>query len=113
MEGNHLKPDDIEIDWSGIFHELIRRIPAILLIAVSVAFLAALVTRTLLEPVYLSSTKMYVLAGEGGSLTTGDLQAGSLLTKDYEEIIRSRQVTETVITGLNLENETGRRTYVP
>ena len=107
MEGNQLRPDDMETDWGGIFRELLHRAPAILLIAVSVALLAALISRTLMEPVYLSSTKMYVLAGEGGTLTTGDLQAGSLLTRDYEEIIRSRQVTETVIADLGLTDSTG------
>ena len=109
MEGNQLRPDDMETDWGGIFRELLHRAPAILLIAVSVALLAALISRTLMEPVYLSSTKMYVLAGEGGTLTTGDLQAGSLLTRDYEEIIRSRQVTETVIADLGLTDSTGER----
>ena len=113
MEENHLKPDDVEIDWGGIFRQLLRRAPVILLIAVSAALLAAFVTRTMLEPVYLSSTKMYVLAGGGGTLTTGDLQAGTLLTRDYEEIIRSRQVTETVIAdlGLGSRDETGMMTH--
>ena len=62
MEGNQLKPDDMEVDWGGMFRELLHRAPVILLIAVSAALLAALISRTLLEPVYLSSTKMYVMA---------------------------------------------------
>lgn len=48
---------------------------------------------------------MYVLSKQDSSntVTSGDLQASSLLTKDYAELIQSRQVVETVIAQLNLD----------
>ena len=41
-------------------------------------------------------------ASSNGNMDTGTLQAGNLLTKDYEQIIESRQVTESVIANLGL-----------
>jgi capsular polysaccharide biosynthesis protein len=51
---------------------------------------------------------MYVLAKqENATPTNGDLQASTMLTKDYAELIKSRDVTETVISelGLNMTSE--------
>ena len=47
---------------------------------------------------------MYVLAKESSdTVTSSDLQASTLMTKDYAELIQSRQVTETVIAQLGLD----------
>ena len=49
--------------------------------------------------------KMYVLSKQdaNSAVTSSDLQAGSQLTKDYMELIKSRSVMEQVISQLQLD----------
>ena len=108
METNQNTTDEIEIDLGEIFRELWSKTLIIIFSAMAVALLAILVSRTVITPEYVSTTKLYVLArNDSDTVTSGDLQAGALLTTDYGEIIQSRQVTETVIARLNLTDNSG------
>ncbi len=108
METNQNTTDEMEIDLGEIFRELWSKALIIIFSALAVALLAILISKTFLTPEYVSTTKLYVLAkNDSDTLTSGDLQAGALLTTDYEEIIQSRQVTETVIARLNLKDNSG------
>lgn len=93
------------IDLLQVIHVIWSYLPQIILSAM-IGFLAMyFVSASLIHPRYSSTTKIYVMANEEvakGNVDTGTLQAGMLLTHDYEEIIKSRQVTESVIANLDL-----------
>ncbi|MGN0256602.1 MAG: YveK family protein [Chordicoccus sp.] len=96
--------EDAEIDLGAIFGELFRNLPIIILSAVVFGLAALLITITFVKPKYQSTTSIYVTSNETNQTTVDNntLQAGTLLTKDYEEIIRSREVIQTAITDLKL-----------
>ena len=96
--------DVVEIDVGEACGELFRNLPIIILSAVICGLAALLVTATCIKPKYQSTTSIYVTSNETSTMTVDNntLQAGTLLTKDYEEIIRSREVIQTAITDLDL-----------
>ena len=109
METNQNLNDEQTIDIGELFRELINKALIILLAALIGGLAGILMSKTVMTPEYTSTAKMYVLAqSSGDSVTNADLQAGASLTTDYEEIIRSRQVAETVIARLNLTNDDGK-----
>lgn len=92
-----------EIDLLELFRELWKHAGVIVLTAVVLALAGFLYTQLLVTPQYVSTTKMYVLAKDASQgLTSSDMQVGTQLTNDYEEMIQSRPVTETVIADLKL-----------
>ena len=97
--------DEIEIDLLELLRVLWSKIGYVILAALALGLLMVLVSKVFMKPQYESTTKMYVLSKQDSSstVTSGDLQASSLLTKDYAELIQSRQVVETVIAQLNLD----------
>ena len=99
--------EDAEIDLGAIFGELFRNLPIIILAAVVVGLAALLITVTFIKPKYQSTTSIYVTSNETNTTTVDNntLQAGTLLTKDYEEIIRSREVIQTAIANLDLPED--------
>ena len=104
----NLREDEMGFNLSEVLKELWNGIGIILLSAAVVGLLSVLGTKLFTAPRYVSTTKMYVLAQQDTStLTNGDLQVSTLLTQDYVELIKSRQVTENVIAklGLNLNHE--------
>lgn len=59
-----------------------------------------------ITPKYESTTKIIILNQQNsGSLTYSDMQLASQLTKDYEELIGSRDVLEHVIADCDLEDD--------
>lgn len=60
----------------------------------------------LITPKYESTTKIIILnRQDNGSITYSDMQLASQLTKDYEELIVSRDVLEGVIRECGLEDD--------
>ena len=105
METNLQNEDEIEIDMVELLHYLAGKTGYIILTALAFAVLALAVTTFCMTPLYTSTTKMYVLnrlTNEG--VTSSDLQSSTYLTKDYMELIKSRNVIETVIADLNLDS---------
>ncbi len=93
-----------EIDLSQIAMILWHKAWIIALAALLAGAVGFLVSRFALTPMYESTTKVYILNKKDGnsSLTYSDLQLGSQLTKDYAELIKSRNVLEKVIENLGL-----------
>lgn len=103
MDKNQQRTDVIEINLKEIGDALAQRI--VLLVMTGLLFAAAAFagTKLFIAPEYQSTTKIVVLTKqEDGNLTNSDLQASSLLTKDYAELVRSRTVIENVIAQLQL-----------
>ncbi len=104
---NRTDDDVVEIDVGEACGELFRNLPIIILSAVICGLAALLVTATCIKPKYQSTTSIYVTSNETSTMTVDNntLQAGTLLTKDYEEIIRSREVIQTAIANLDLPED--------
>ncbi len=92
-----------EIDLGDFFSVLLRRSWWIVLAGILAGAAMVLLTRFCVTPEYTSTTKMYVLAKQDSStLTTGDMQTSTMLTKDYTEIVRTRTVIEDTISEMQL-----------
>lgn len=105
----------VEVDIGAVFRELLNNIFIIILVALIFALAVYDINKVFLTPEYVSTTSIYVKSSNEteNSVNTGELQAGTLLTKDYEEIIQSREVLEKVISEVDLstDGETEPLTY--
>ncbi|MCR5673970.1 MAG: protein-tyrosine kinase [Lachnospiraceae bacterium] len=100
--------DDLEIDIIELLGAVLSKIWIVIGSAVVMAAAAYLICSFLVTPRYESTTKIYVINRQNSdSLTYSDLQTGSQLTKDYQELVTSRPVLEEVKAelGLDIEND--------
>ena len=96
--------DEIEIDLGEVFHLVISKLGVIILSGILLGVLSIIGTMLFITPKYESTTKIMVLnKQDNNTLTSADMQTSTQLTKDYAELIQSRQVVETVIAQLNLD----------
>lgn len=102
-----LEEDEIIIDLSELFAVIMSKIHLVVLSGILMALLAFVGTKLFITPIYASTTKIYVLSRQDSSTTAtySDLQAGTQLTKDYMELVKSSPVLEQVIAVLNLDME--------
>lgn len=111
MEQNRPVNDDgdvIEIDILELAGVVLSKIWIVIVSAVLLATATYLFCIFLVTPKYQSTTKIYVINRQNSeSLTYSDLQSGTQLTKDYQELVTSRPVLEEVKAelGLDIENE--------
>ena len=96
------RDDEIEIDLLQLFWVMKRRLWIMILAVVVGAAAAMLYTTTLMEPVYTSSTMIYILNKTNNITSLSDLQLGTQLTKDYKVLVTSRPVLEQVTKNLGL-----------
>ncbi len=102
MEQN-VRNDELEIDLMEIIQVLWRRAWIIAAAAVGLALIAFLYSKLLITPTYESTTRIVVLnQSNSDNLTVNDLNLGTQLSNDYKELIRSRDVVETVIDTFRL-----------
>lgn len=98
--------DVIEIDVVEILLFMLRRWYAFVFTALGTLLVGMLICCFLITPKYESTTKIIVLSQQNsGSLTYSDMQLASQLTKDYENLIVSRDVLESVIASCGLEDD--------
>lgn len=100
---NRQTDDEMEIDLRELFFALMGKVHFLILAFILGALILYLVSITLLPKKYQSSTSIYVLNRQDNNVVTySDLQTGTQLTKDYAELVKSRSVTEKVISQLKL-----------
>lgn len=100
------KDDEIEIDLEELFGLILHRLWLILLCGILAGVVAFGISAFLIAPKYESTTGIYVMSRQDGStLSYSDTQLSTQLTKDYEELISSRYVLETVIEQCGLDEE--------
>lgn len=98
--------DVIEIDVVEILRFMLRRWYAFAFTALGTLLAGMLICRFLITPQYESTTKVIILSQQNrGSLTYSDMQLASQLTKDYNNLIVSRSVLESVIASCSLEDD--------
>lgn len=98
-----LDDDTTEIDLLELFREYCKHIISILLCIIVFGGAAGVFTKFVMIPQYSSTAMMYILSKETTLTSLADLQIGSQLTNDYQIIVKSRPVLQTVIDQLNLD----------
>ena len=105
---NNQEANMIEIDVLSLLRTIWRKKFLILLTAILTTGLAFAYSAFLATPQYDSTTRLYVVnqsSDNGAVITTQDLQAGSFLVKDYQEIILSQDVLKNVTTTLGITDD--------
>lgn len=92
-----------EIDLLELFFALLQHAKWIVLGTALSGALAALYVFFLATPVYRATSKLYVMNSSDSAINLTDLQIGSYLTADYQEVFRTWEVHEGVIQSLGLE----------
>ena len=117
MEPNNRSVNDdgdvIEIDILELLGVVLSKIWIVIGSAIILAVATYLFCIFLVTPKYESTTKIYVINRQNSeSLTYSDLQSGTQLTKDYQELVTSRPVLEEVKAelGLDIENDRFKKT---
>ena len=83
--------DVIEIDLREIVLLIGHHLLAIIATTVAAALAAGLISVFALTPMYTSTSQIYILTNSGSVVSLTDLQMGSSLANDYEELIKSRE----------------------
>ncbi|MBR1931131.1 MAG: protein-tyrosine kinase [Lachnospiraceae bacterium] len=95
--------DVIEIDLKELFGLVIHWLWLIVLCGLLAGAVGFAISKFVITPQYASTTKVYILNRQNSdTLTYSDLQMGSQLTKDYAQLIKSRDVLEAVIRAATL-----------
>lgn len=95
--------EEIEIDLLELFYVLLGKIWIIILVTALGLGIAAGYTLAFIEPVYSSTSMLYVISKSTSITSLADLQVGTTLTKDYAVFITSRPVVDRVIEDLELD----------
>ena len=97
------RTDEIEIDLRELFYLLKQKLLIVVAAFVIGGILAGAATYVLIKPTYRASSLLYVVSASNNSVVNlADLQIGTNLTADYEELLLSRPMMESVIQNLNL-----------
>ena len=96
--------ETLEIDLLELLRLLQQHLLWIVLFLLIGAVAAGLATRYLITPLYVATSKLYIVSASNDSVVNlSDLQVGASLTHDYEELVLGRPMLESVIANLELE----------
>ncbi len=90
------------IDWVSVLYRLLEKIHWIVLAALLGAVLAWIYVTNIVTPVYQATSKIYI-AGSDTTISLSDLQLGSTLAVDYQEVFKIWHVHEMVDERLDLD----------
>lgn len=99
---NYLHEEDMEIDLRELFFVLLSKWHMIFLSGLMCALIGLLAAMFLVPEKFQSKTSIYIYDQQKESMSYSDLQISTVLTKDYEVLIKGRTVLETVIEELDL-----------
>lgn len=102
-----VEEDDKEIDLLDMGMALVEKLPYIILCFLLGAVIFNAYAYFMVKPTYQSTAKLYVVSASSDSVVNlQDLNLGSSLTKDYEDLILSYPVLDQVIDkmGLNMNS---------
>lgn len=92
-----------EIDLIELFYRSIEKFWYIALAAALCTSIAGIYSFFIAKPVYQATAKLYVISPKDSVLNLSDLQIGSYLTSDYQEVFKAWEVHEMVIQELELD----------
>ena len=90
------------IDLVELFYYILTKLHYVLLGAVVCAILAGLYASSNTVPIYSATSKLYIM-GRTGTSIIADLQIGSYLTMDYQEVFRTWEVHQMVNEALGTD----------
>ena len=99
---NQEEDDEAEIDLTALFYRILEKIHWILLTALVGAAIAGVIVYKLITPMYQATAKIYIV-GSDTTISLSDLQIGSNLAADYQEVFKNWQVHGLVDKRLNLD----------
>ena len=99
---NYGYEDEIEIDLKELFFVLLGKWKVIFLSGLLCALMGLVWANFMIPEKYESKTSVYIISQQKESIAYADLQIGTVLTKDYEILVKGRTVLETVIEQLEL-----------
>ena len=89
------------IDLIELFYMILSKIHYVIIAAlVGAIFMGVQAARS--TPMYSATSKLYIVGNQGASINLSDLQLGSMLTMDYEEVFRTWEVHEMVRSQIGL-----------
>ncbi|MBR2592544.1 MAG: polysaccharide export protein, partial [Oscillospiraceae bacterium] len=94
---------DDEIDLIDLFFALKKHVVVIALCTFICGVLAFAFSKLMITPLYESTSKLYILTRSTSITSLADIQIGSQLSNDYEQLITSRTILEKVIKELDLD----------
>lgn len=93
---------DSKIDVVELLFRLLENWKYILLAAFLGAVLSGVYTLECIKPVYEATAKLYVMNSGDSAINLSDLQIGSYLASDYQEVFKTWEVHEMVLANLHL-----------
>jgi len=96
------EPEEMEIDLAALFYRLLEKIHWIILAALICAVGVGAYVYFLVTPIYQATSKIYIV-GSDTAISLSDLQIGSNLAADYQEVFKNWHVHELVASRLNLD----------
>ncbi|MBQ7865136.1 MAG: hypothetical protein IJ350_02105 [Clostridia bacterium] len=97
---------EMEIDLVELFFGVLSKIHYIIIVALIGAIIMGMNASKAI-PMYSATSKLYIVGNQGTALNVSDLQMGSMLTMDYEEVFRTWEVHEMVGSQLGLNYSYG------
>lgn len=94
--------EEVEIDLLEVLFLFKKKILILLLAGIVAGSATGLITHYLVQPLYSSTAKLYILSSSTSLTSLTDIQIGTSLTKDYIQLVQSRPVVEKVIANLKL-----------
>lgn len=93
---------ETEIDLVELLYRLLEKFWIIVLTAILCTAISGVYSFFIAKPVYQATSKLYVTNSKNSALNLSDLQIGSYLTSDYQEVFKTWEVHELVIQELGL-----------
>lgn len=100
---NYVQEDEMEVDLKEILFILLNKWHLIFLSGLMCALIGLLAAMFLVPEKFQSKTSIYIYDQQKESMSYTDLQVSTVLTKDYEVLIKGRTVLEAVIEELGLD----------
>lgn len=91
-----------EVDLVELFFRLLENWKYIFLAALVGAIFSGIYTFQFVTPIYEATSKLYVTNSGDSAINLADLQIGTYLASDYQEVFKTWEVHEMVIANLNL-----------
>lgn len=98
-----VEQQETEIDLLELFYNLLENWKLLFVAVVVGALIMALISLFILTPQYEATAKLYVMAQSDSAINLSDLQIGSYLTSDYQEVFKTWEVHEQVLQNLGLD----------
>lgn len=101
-DNNYKLEEEIEIDLRELAFQLLKKWKTIFFATLFCALLGLCSTIYFTTDTYVSKTSVYINSQQKEATNYSNLQTGSMMTKDYEVLVKGRTVLEKVIENLEL-----------